>query len=125
RKHHSKHKRPFASGLLSIPFGLKVSAALIALSVATAAFLPPLFAAALAGYLVTTTAYSLSVKRMLLVDVLTLAGLYTIGLLLGAGAGALYRQRCGQGTLRQPMVDVAGGADHPLPYDARLDPGAA
>lgn len=86
RKHHTKRKRPFASGVLSIPFGLKVSLGLIALSVCAAAFLPPLFAAALAVYLVATTAYSLAVKRMLLIDVLTLAGLYTIRILAGAAA---------------------------------------
>jgi 4-hydroxybenzoate polyprenyltransferase/phosphoserine phosphatase len=86
RKHQTKRKRPFASGLLSIPFGLKVSAGLILTSVVAAAFLPPLFAGALAAYLVTTTAYSLAVKRMLLIDVLTLAGLYTIRILAGAAA---------------------------------------
>jgi 4-hydroxybenzoate polyprenyltransferase len=72
--------------VLSIPFGLKVSAGLILVSVVAAAFLPPLFAGALAAYLVTTTAYSLSVKRMLLIDVLTLAGLYTMRILAGAAA---------------------------------------
>jgi 4-hydroxybenzoate polyprenyltransferase/phosphoserine phosphatase len=86
RKHQTKRKRPFASGALSIPFGLKVSAGLILTSIVAAAFLPPLFAAALAAYLVTTTAYSLAVKRMLLIDVLTLAGLYTIRILAGAAA---------------------------------------
>ncbi len=86
RRHKTKRKRPFASGLLSIPFGLKVAAALVLISAGTAAFLPPLFWAALAGYLVMTTAYSLSVKRMLLGDVLMLAGLYTMRILAGAAA---------------------------------------
>jgi 4-hydroxybenzoate polyprenyltransferase/phosphoserine phosphatase len=86
RKHHTKRKRPFASGVLSIPFGLKVSMWLMAVSISAAALMPPLFAAALAIYLVATTAYSLSVKRMLLIDVLTLAGLYTIRILAGAAA---------------------------------------
>ena len=40
----------------------------------------------LGAYLVITTAYSLSVKRMLLIDVLTLAGLYTMRILAGAAA---------------------------------------
>jgi 4-hydroxybenzoate polyprenyltransferase len=86
RRHQTKRKRPFASGLLSIPFGLKASAVLIAISVAAASFLPPLFWAALGAYLVMTTAYSLSVKRMLLLDVLTLASLYTMRILAGAAA---------------------------------------
>jgi len=37
-------------------------------------------------YLVATTAYSLSIKRMLLMDVLVLAGLYTLRILGGAAA---------------------------------------
>ena len=86
RKHPTKRKRPFASGMLSIPFGLAAAAVLLAISAAAAAFLPPLFWAALAGYLVTTTAYSLAIKRMLLIDVLTLAGLYTMRILAGAAA---------------------------------------
>jgi 4-hydroxybenzoate polyprenyltransferase len=38
------------------------------------------------GYLIATTAYSLSLKRMLLVDVLTLAGLYAVRILAGGVA---------------------------------------
>ena len=44
----------------------------------TAAFLPSISALVLGFYAIATTAYSLSVKRMLLIDVLTLAGLYTV-----------------------------------------------
>ncbi len=86
RKHPSKRNRPFASGVLTIPFGMASAAGLLTLSAITAAFLPPLFWAALGGYLVITTAYSLAIKRMLLVDVLTLAGLYTMRILAGAAA---------------------------------------
>jgi len=84
RAHPTKRRRPFASGMLSIPTGFVAVAALLAVSVGAATFLPPLFGAALALYLVITTAYSLSLKRMLLIDVLTLAGLYTMRVLAGA-----------------------------------------
>lgn len=86
RRHKTKRKRPFASGLLSIPFGLKAAAVLILVSAVAAAFLPPLFWGALGGYLVMTTTYSLSIKRWLLLDVLMLAGLYTVRILAGAAA---------------------------------------
>jgi 4-hydroxybenzoate polyprenyltransferase len=86
RKHPTKRNRPFASGLLSMRFGVASAAVLLAVSIATAAFLPPLFWGVLAGYLAITTAYSLSIKRMLLIDVLTLAGLYTVRILAGAAA---------------------------------------
>jgi 4-hydroxybenzoate polyprenyltransferase/phosphoserine phosphatase len=86
RQHPTKRNRPFASGVLSMPFGMGSAAVLLAISFATAAFLPSLFIGVLAAYLVATTAYSLSVKRMLLLDVLMLAFLYTMRLLAGAAA---------------------------------------
>ncbi len=86
RRHATKRQRPFASGQLSIPFGLGSVVVLLVVSAVTAAFLPPLFWLVLAGYLVATTAYSLSIKRMLLIDVFTLAGLYTMRIIAGAVA---------------------------------------
>jgi 4-hydroxybenzoate polyprenyltransferase len=86
RRHPTKRNRPFASGILSIPFGLASAAILLAISVVAALFLPIEFAGVLALYLVATTAYSLAVKRMLLIDVLLLAGLYTVRILAGAAA---------------------------------------
>jgi 4-hydroxybenzoate polyprenyltransferase len=86
RRHATKRNRPFASGLLSMPFGFASVACLLAISFGTAMFLPLQFVLVLAGYLVATTAYSLSLKRMLLVDVMTLAGLYTMRILGGAAA---------------------------------------
>ncbi|RWJ99420.1 UbiA family prenyltransferase [Mesorhizobium sp.] len=86
RKHPTKRNRPFASGALSIPFGLGAIAALLAIGIAVGCLLPIEFLGVLGGYMIITTAYSLSFKRMLLVDVLTLAGLYTIRVLAGAAA---------------------------------------
>lgn len=86
RRHPTKRHRPFAAGLLSMRFGVGAMAALLTLSAATAAFLPPLFWLVLVTYLFATTAYSFSIKRMLLLDVLTLAGLYTLRILGGAAA---------------------------------------
>lgn len=86
RQHPTKRNRPFASGMLSIPFGLCVSMLLL---VATASFcllLPWEFAAVVVLYLVVTTAYSLSLKRMLLIDVICLAGLYSVRILGGTAA---------------------------------------
>jgi 4-hydroxybenzoate polyprenyltransferase/phosphoserine phosphatase len=86
RRHPTKRTRPFASGKLSFRFGLASVAVLLAISGAAAATLDPAFWAVLAVYLVATTAYSISLKRMLLIDVLTLAGLYTIRIIAGATA---------------------------------------
>ncbi|WP_295806722.1 UbiA family prenyltransferase [uncultured Nitratireductor sp.] len=86
RRHPTKRNRPFASGVLSIPFGFAAMLGLLAISGITALFLPPLFGLVLGAYLIATTAYSLSIKRMLLIDVLTLAGLYTLRILAGSAA---------------------------------------
>jgi 4-hydroxybenzoate polyprenyltransferase/phosphoserine phosphatase len=83
RVHPRKRHRPFASGALSIPFGLACSATLLAMAAAICFFLPPMFAVIIAIYIVSTTAYSLAIKRMLLLDVICLAGLYTLRLLGG------------------------------------------
>jgi 4-hydroxybenzoate polyprenyltransferase/phosphoserine phosphatase len=89
RQHATKRNRPFANGTLSIPFGLTVSGGLMAAAIAVCIFLPPIFAAVIGLYIVATTAYSLAVKRMLLIDVLCLAGLYTLRIIGGKAAADL------------------------------------
>ncbi|WP_342592008.1 UbiA family prenyltransferase [Jiella sonneratiae] len=86
RKHKTKRNRPFASGTLKIPDGLKLAAGLLATSLVLGLLLPPAFLGVLAVYLVATTAYSMVIKRMLLIDVLTLAGLYTTRIMAGVAA---------------------------------------
>ncbi|WP_062011592.1 UbiA family prenyltransferase [Aureimonas sp. AU4] len=86
RRHRTKRNRPFASGRVPIPTGLLMAAGLLVLSFGIAAFLPPTFALVLAVYLAATTAYSFALKRMLLIDVLTLAGLYTMRIVGGSAA---------------------------------------
>ena len=55
-------------------------------SIGLASLLPPLYWAVLAIYGVTTTTYTFVLKRKLLVDVFTLAGLYTLRIIAGAMA---------------------------------------
>jgi 4-hydroxybenzoate polyprenyltransferase len=54
------------------------------------AFTPPAFIGALACYYVVTFAYSLWLKRMLIIDVLTLATLYTARIIAGAVATTMW-----------------------------------
>lgn len=83
----AKRERPFASGALPSRWGYGAAAVLLALGFATAvATTPRAFVAWLATYLVLTLAYSFYVKRQLLLDVLLLAGLYTLRLLAGGAA---------------------------------------
>jgi 4-hydroxybenzoate polyprenyltransferase len=101
RKHIKKRRRPFASGDLSAIKGVAVVALFLVTSFALAFFLPRIISAIdpaqpfeaphgflmwLAIYAVTTSAYSFSLKRQVLVDVIVLSGLYTIRIIAGAAA---------------------------------------
>ncbi len=86
RRHPRKRYRPFASGDLSAKAGVLISAGFLALSLAAALALASGFFGYLVLYLATTLSYSFYFKRVVLVDVLLLSGLYTIRLLAGAQA---------------------------------------
>ena len=86
RAHPTKCQRPFASGRLSIPFGVGAAAVLLAGAFALSLALPTDFVIVLGVYLLVTTAYSFALKKMLLVDVFTLASLYTLRIIGGAAA---------------------------------------
>src|SRR5262249_4014993 len=82
-----KRGRPFASGALPLRAGLGAGAAPAVVGVGLAAAAArPLFLIDLLIYLGVTLAYSLYLKRLLLLDVLLLAGLYTLRLLAGGAA---------------------------------------
>ncbi|MEM7679172.1 MAG: UbiA family prenyltransferase, partial [Myxococcota bacterium] len=84
RQHRTKRHRPFAAGALSIPAGLALfPVVLLGGLVTSAVFLPWMFTAALIGYWALTTAYSFYLKRKMMVDVLTLAALFTYRVLSG------------------------------------------
>jgi 4-hydroxybenzoate polyprenyltransferase len=86
RKHTTKRARPLASGALSIPNGVAIGAALASASLILALMLPPAFLGVLVFYAAATTTYSFVLKRKLLVDVFTLASLYTLRIVAGAMA---------------------------------------
>jgi 4-hydroxybenzoate polyprenyltransferase len=82
-----KRNRPFASGALPVRTGVGAGIALGSIAVGLAALVAPrAFVLHLVIYLVLTLVYSLTVKHLLLLDVLLLAGLYTLRLLAGGAA---------------------------------------
>jgi 4-hydroxybenzoate polyprenyltransferase len=102
RRHARKRSRPFAAGDLSAIAGVAVvvlfllaSLALaLLIPVATARFGAPLsapysFIKWLALYALATSTYSFWLKRVVLVDVIVLSGLYTIRILAGSAATAI------------------------------------
>jgi 4-hydroxybenzoate polyprenyltransferase len=86
RRHPKKRFRPLASGQMSVPTGLALAASLLIASIGLTLAMPPTFTMTLTIYLAVTTAYTFFLKRKLLVDVFTLAGLYTIRIAAGAAA---------------------------------------
>lgn len=86
RKHPTKRHRPFAAGSISIVNGAALIPGLLISAFTLALVLPVEFVGVLAFYYVITLAYSFRLKRAALVDVLTLAGLYTIRIIAGAAA---------------------------------------
>jgi 4-hydroxybenzoate polyprenyltransferase len=84
RAHPRKRHRPFASGRLSAASGVGMAAGLWAGALALAAAVSGGFVAVLLLYLAITGAYSWRLKRHVLVDVLTLALLYTLRVFAGS-----------------------------------------
>lgn len=86
RRHPRKRERPFAAGTLPLTAGLVAAPALTLAAFALALVIAPLFALTLLGYYVLTLAYSFRLKRIVMLDVVVLAALYTIRIVAGAAA---------------------------------------
>lgn len=86
RRHPRKRMRPLACGRVSVLQAALASPALLLAGFALTLLLPPIFTGVLALYLVTTVAYSLRLKRVMMLDVILLAGLYTLRVLAGSAA---------------------------------------
>ena len=104
RHHPRKRRRPFAAGDLSPIAGVATVVVFLALSLALALALPRVlftlspqfpwngqgkFLQWLVIYAISTIAYSLRLKRMVLVDVIVLSGLYTIRILAGSAVAGV------------------------------------
>jgi len=86
RHHPTKFRRPFAGGALPVWFGAVLIPAFLLAGAAIAWMLPGDFRLALLVYLLVTAAYSFFLKRFALIDVLALAGLYTLRIIAGGAA---------------------------------------
>jgi len=87
RAHPRKRHRPLAAGMIPVGHAVALAPALVVLAGLLAVLaLPPLFIGVLAGYYAATFAYSLFLKRKAIIDVWTLATLYTLRILAGSAA---------------------------------------
>ena len=89
RAHHRKRRRPLAAGTLPIIWALPMIPGLLVAAIALAALTTPAAVGVLILYYAVTVGYSLDLKRRMLVDVFTLAGLYTLRCLAGHAATAI------------------------------------
>lgn len=86
RQHHRKRNRPFAAGQVPLLAGPVVAVVLLVVSFGLATLLREVFVAVLAGYYLLTSAYSLRFKRIVMLDVVVLATLYTSRIVAGTAA---------------------------------------
>lgn len=86
RKHPGKKTRPFASAKIPLALGAMAVPILIGGSIVLGAIVGVPFLVVLMLYLLLTVAYTLVLKRLVLVDCITLAALYTIRIVAGANA---------------------------------------
>lgn len=86
RAHARKRSRPFAAGHLPLLHGLFAAPLLTLGGFVLAWATEPTFALVLLAYYVMTLAYSLRLKRVVMVDVVVLAALYTVRIIGGAAA---------------------------------------
>lgn len=84
RAHPRKRLRPFAAGTIPIARGTVMGISLLFAGLIPAILLGGLFLKVVVVYYILTTAYSLYLKRQLVIDIFALAGLYTIRILAGA-----------------------------------------
>ena len=90
RQHPTKHKRPLAAGTLPMLHALFLIPVLLFFAFVVALWLLPIqFAGVLAAYYLLTLTYSLWLKRVVMLDVVTLAMLYSIRVVAGAAAMSL------------------------------------
>lgn len=89
RRHPSKRNRLLASGGLPLDLAVAMVPALFAGAVLIGLLLPADFLVVLAIYVVVTTAYSIHLKQVAVLDVLILSALYTVRLLAGGAAAGV------------------------------------
>ena len=86
RRHPEKRRRPIASGAVAPGTAAAVALALGALAVALGFAIEPEVGGLVVAYGAITTAYSLLLKRLVILDVMTIASLFILRVVAGAVA---------------------------------------
>ncbi len=89
-RHHSRKKnRPIAAGDLSVQAAIVSAVLLLGTGIGISMVLPVSFQLALGAYILATLLYSLCLKKVASLDVLMLAGLYTLRVIAGTFAAGV------------------------------------
>lgn len=86
RRHPVKCKRPIVSGEVSVKLAAGLVVMLFVLAIAVGSMLPELFMVSAMIYMGVSLLYSMLLKRIVLFDVVILAGLYTMRIIGGSAA---------------------------------------
>lgn len=86
RAHPRKRLRPFASGSIPIAHGTWMAGGLLVLGALLALNIGTSFLIVMGAYYLLTMAYSLVLKRRMVIDICVLAGLYTMRIIAGGAA---------------------------------------
>jgi phosphoserine phosphatase len=89
RHHPRKRARPLASGQVPLAHAVALAALLLLAGLALGALWSPRLLGMLGLYYLLTMSYSLRLKDVVILDVLALAGLYTLRVMAGAAAFAI------------------------------------
>ncbi len=91
RRHPTKRRRPLAAGRIPIPHALAAVPVLLGVAFGLSlALLPPLFSGCLLAYLLLNGLYTFWLKRVAIADVVFLACLYSLRVLAGGFALAIF-----------------------------------
>ena len=90
RHHPRKRSRTFAAGDLPLSYALVMIPALLVCGCFLGALVSPQFLAILLIYFVMSVAYSLHIKKVAVLDVLFLAGLYSVRIVAGSAAVGIW-----------------------------------
>ncbi len=89
RQHPRKRQRPLASGAVGAPVAFLTAVLLAVAGTVLSLALPQHFLLALVAYAIATLLYSVWLKRQSIIDVIVLAGLYTLRILAGGLAAGI------------------------------------
>jgi 4-hydroxybenzoate polyprenyltransferase len=90
RHHPRKRQRPFAAGELPFLWGLAMIPLLLGLSLLVSLSLPLPFLGILVIYFLFNLGYSFTLKKIVLLDVIVLGGLYTMRIMAGSASVGLW-----------------------------------